>query len=150
VNIEMLTRRAVEYALGSIEDMQGPLIPFTFVLDANADLRERKLVLTRFASETLEEGLAAAQASIVPSADTSMYAIAWDGYATVDKVKYDAVLIETGESGKEDAAVHAQPYAATAVGLLRRTRKNRPVGPLLHVGSTRSRLAPEAQAAPPI
>jgi hypothetical protein len=144
VNIEMLTRRAVEHALGSIEDMQGPLISFTFVLDANLDLRERKLVLTRFALETLEEGLAAAQASIAPSPDTSMYAIAWDGYATVDKVKYDAVLVEVGESGKEHAAVYAQPYAATTVGLLRRSRKNRRVGPLLYVGSTPSRLVPAA------
>ena len=74
MNLALLTKRALESALKSIESAEGPLIPFTFVLDANPDLANRTLVQTRFAAEYLDQALSRAQASIAPSPNASMYA----------------------------------------------------------------------------
>ena len=67
MNLALLKKRALESALKSIEGAEGPLIPFTFVLDANPDLANRTLVQTRFAADYLDQALSRAQGSIAPS-----------------------------------------------------------------------------------
>jgi hypothetical protein len=144
MNLALLTKRALESALKSIESAEGPLIPFTFVLDANPDLANRTLVQTRFAAEYLDQALSRAQASIAPSPNASMYAIAWDGFATVEGRKWDAILVEVGEATERDGKVYAQRYEAKEKGLFSKKLRNVAVGEPLLVGAIPSRLWADA------
>lgn len=85
MDLASLSQKALEHGLGSVEDNLGPLIPFTLVVDeSNPDPTERRIVLTRFAAEYLEESLQQAQSSIVPAPGIARYAIARDGYVTAE------------------------------------------------------------------
>ena len=139
MDIKLLTERSIEHALRSIEGAEGPLIPFTFVLDANPP-RNRALVLTRYAVEHLEQGLQQAQQSIAPNPDLSMYAIVWDGFATVEGRKWDAILVEVGETGQPQGAIYAQCYEAKEQGFFSKKLRNVAVGKPQLVGSVASRL----------
>ena len=44
------------------------------------------------------------------SKDVQMYVITYEGYATVDGVKYDALMLEVGERGGGEGAVFGQRY----------------------------------------
>ena len=140
MDIKLLTDRAFEHALRSIESAEAPLIPFTFVLDANPDLRNRTLVQTRYATEYLDQGLQQAQHSIVPNPNASMYAIVWDGFATLDGKKWDAILVEVGEATAAKGAIHAQRYEAKEQGFFGKKLRNIAVGGPLLVGAVPSRL----------
>jgi hypothetical protein len=140
MDIKLLTDRAFEHALKSIEGAQAPLIPFTFVLDSNPDPRNRTLVQTRFATEYLEQGLQQAQRSVVPNPNASMYAIAWDGFATLDGKKWDAILVEVGENTAPKGAIYAQRYEAKEQGFFSKKLRNVAAGEPLLVGAVPSRL----------
>ena len=140
MDVSAIASRALEHGLNSIEDIDGPLTPFTLVVDANPDLRNRAMALTRHAAETLEECLASAQDSILPGADKTLYAIAWDGYVMVDGRKWDAILVEAGSAEASDGILMAQRYEGTTVGLFKKRRRNVAVGAPLHVGLVASRL----------
>jgi len=139
-----LINRALNHGLLSIEHAQEPLIPFTMLLDTNPDPRRRKLTLTRYVGEYLEEMLQAAQNSVAPSQNVSMYAIAWDGFITIDGRKWDAVLVEAGEAAAAEGVIMAQRYEVKETGLKRR---NVAVGSPLEAASVPSRLWGSAGAA---
>jgi hypothetical protein len=143
VDIKLLTDRAFEHALKSIEGAEGPLTAFTFVLDSNPDRRNRTLALTRYATEHLEQGLQQARQSIGPNPNASMYAIVWDGFATVDGRKWDAILVEVGENAPQ-GALYAQCYEAKERGFFSKKRRNVAVGKPLLVGAVPSRLWAQA------
>jgi len=140
MTLDDLVRKAAEHGVSSIESARGPLIPFTFILDANPDLRERTLKLTRHVSEELSVALQLAQLSITPDSNCSMYAIAWDGYVTFEGRKWDAVLIEAGESSAAEGAIFAQRYELKERGLFTKSRCNVAVGKPISMQSSRSRL----------
>lgn len=140
MDIPLLRERAFEHALRSIESATGPLIPFTFVLDANPDPAKRTLVQRRFAAEYLEQALQEARGSITPSLNASMYAIVWDGLATVDARKWDAIFVEVGEATVQEGAIYAQRYVLKEGRFLSKRRRNVAVGEPLRVGATHSRL----------
>ena len=135
-----LVGKAIDHGIGSIEDAQGPLIPFTLVLQDNPDPRERKLTLTRHVGEYLEEGLLAAQTSITPKSGSLMYALAWDGFVTIDGRKWDAILVEAGDSLNPDGIIFAQRYETRETGFFSKKRRNVTVGDPIKVRATASRL----------
>jgi len=140
MQMSAIALKALQHGLKSIEDIEGPLVPFTLVLDTNPDLANRTMTLTRHAGELLEDSLHAARDSIVPSKEKSMYAIAWDGFATIDGRKWDAVLVEAGNADEPEGVLMAQRYEAKMVGLFSKRHRNVAVGDPIHVGSTPSRL----------
>jgi hypothetical protein len=91
-----------------IDSVRGgePLTPFVVTVGGDG-----KRTLTRFATDRLEHSAARAQEFVAAlGADISMYAIALDGYFTVDGEKFDAILVEGGERGKPFALQFAQRY----------------------------------------
>lgn len=106
---------ALDHGIYSIQDGEGPLVPF--VISEQADSK-RKLdryvsVAKVGASEVmvLEESLAKARLAVsqLPS-DVTAYAIAHDGYITLQGTKYDAILVEASERGRKGAVIMAQRY----------------------------------------
>lgn len=77
--------------------------------------------------------------------NASMYAIVWDGYATLEGRKWDAILVEVGESIRPTGAIYAQRYEAKEQGIFSKKRRNVAVGKPQLVGSAPSRLCTEAQ-----
>jgi hypothetical protein len=69
-----------------------------------------------------------------------MYAIAWDGFATVEGRKWDAILVEVGEATQRNGKVYAQRYEAKEKGLFSKKLRNVAVGEPLLVGAIPSRL----------
>jgi len=93
---------ALDHGIDSVRE-GGPLIPF--VLAESAEGRD----LTRFASETLEEGHAQARRH-AGSSGADRVAVAYDGYLTVEGERSDAVFVEAQERGTEASVVFAQRY----------------------------------------
>ena len=121
---------AIDHATDSVRQ-GGPLIPFTVTVSNG----ERQL--RRFGAERLEDGLAQARRSVdQEKASLAAYAIAHDGYVTVQGERSDAVFVEAGEAGEEHAAVFGQRYRPK-----RRLKKFEAVGNVAHVGNEPNRLA---------
>lgn len=119
VEMNDLMFAALDHAVASIEEA-GPLVPFAMTINKGGDKK-----LTRFALELLEQGLEAAQAHIHGEKDNiKAYAIAWDGFITIEGNKWDCVLVEAGELGTEQGVLLAQRYEKK--GLFK--EKNLPVG----------------------
>lgn len=141
MNISDITKQAIQHAMSSIEDASGPLTPFTMLLDeTHPDPRESKLTLARQFADYLEEALHAAQSSISPGGVHSMYAIAWDGFVTLDERKWDAILVEVGTSASPEATILAQRYEAKETGFFNKKRRNVSVGAPHEIGTVLSRL----------
>jgi hypothetical protein len=101
--------------------------------------------LVRHTGEHLEDCLAQARASIDPALDgmahAAMYALAWDGYATIDGRRRDAILVEAGTADAAEASVVAQPYQTREAGRpLRRSRRAAAVGEPVLAATLTSRL----------
>lgn len=124
---------ALDHAVESIEE-SGPLIPFAMTINHDGHTN-----LNRFALEFLEQGLEAAHAFVHREKEIlKAYAIAWDGFVTIEDKKWDCILVEAGETGTEDGVLLAQRYERK--GLLK--KKNLPVGNPALVGRPASRLNP--------
>ena len=81
---------ALDHGINSIRG-GGPLIPFLITQG-----RERNLM--RFVTERLEYGVKKAQeAAASLDATINQYAIAYDGYLTIEGTKYDAILVEADD-----------------------------------------------------
>ena len=94
---------ALDHGVDSVRN-SGPLIPFLLTEGDKKDLQ-------RFVTERLEEGVARAQeAASSLDADTQAYAIAHDGYITVEGARYDAILVEAAERGSPTGFLFAQRY----------------------------------------
>jgi len=117
---------AIDHGFGSIESAGGPLIPLTLVVGASGEKK-----LTRFALERLEEGVEQAKASVNGSSDVRMYAIAWDGFVTLEGKKWDAILVEAGESINKSGVLFAQRYAPAKKGIFRKSKCERIGNPAL-------------------
>lgn len=93
---------ALDYGTGTVEE-GGSLIPFVISETAKG------LELTRFVSETLEEGRAQAKKH-VSSSEADRVAVVYDGYLTVEGERSDAVFVEAQERGTESSVIFAQRY----------------------------------------
>lgn len=97
---------ALDHGVDSIADGAGPLIPFVMIVTVEGEKR-----LQRFVTDQLEEGVEAARNYVEEEkSDTAIYAIAWDGYLTLDEQKCDAILVEAGERDRERGVLLAQRY----------------------------------------
>ena len=106
-DLNLLLLMAVNHATWLASD--GTFFPFV-VIESH-----RKRKLTVFDSQPYEHAVEVARKSILDLAKSNqtmpdMYAIAFDGFATVENVKSDAVIVEAGEKGKAEALVIAQRY----------------------------------------
>ncbi|MGB4075835.1 hypothetical protein [Pseudomonas sp.] len=119
VEMNDLMFAALDHAIASIENA-GPLVPFTMTISKAGDNK-----LTRFVLEMLEQGLEAAQAHIQNEKENlKTYAIAWDGFVTIEGKKWDSIFVEAGELGTEQGVILSQRYEKK--GLFK--RKNLPAG----------------------
>ncbi|WP_349956805.1 hypothetical protein [Rhizobium sp. ZPR3] len=125
---------AIDHGFTSIEDGGGPACS----VHNDCGLSGTKK-LTRFAMEKLEDGVEAAKNSVASTGAIAMYAIAWDGFVTLEGRKWDAICVEAGEAQAEFGALFCQRYTTEKKGLLRRTRSVRVGNPAL-IGRPRSRL----------
>src|SRR5689334_13899775 len=84
---------ALDHGIYSIQDREGPRI--AFVISEQADGKRK---LSRYMGDRLEQSVAQARAAVsqLPSGVTA-YAIAHDGYITIQGTKYDAILVEASE-----------------------------------------------------
>lgn len=120
---------ALDHGIESVRD-GGPLTPF---LVAEID-GERKL--ERFDADTLEEALGRAEtaADALPFS-AAAYAVAHDGFVTVEGERTDAILVEAAERASERALVFAQRYRPKKL-----LRKATPIGNAALVGDAPNRL----------
>ncbi|HEX3054236.1 MAG TPA: hypothetical protein VHP83_26510 [Aggregatilineaceae bacterium] len=98
---------AMDHGIQSVSG-GGPLTPFVM------SQTDEKPDLHRFAAETLEEGVSRALEFVATLPPTvKAYAVAFDGYITIDHEQFDAVIVEAGERGKEFSFTFAQRYMPT-------------------------------------
>ena len=96
---------ALDHGVDSVRASGGPLTPFIVVE------QDGKRELHRFATERLEDGQQRAReavAALPPSA--TAYALAYDGYVTVQGTKFDAILVEASERGRPTGVRMTQRY----------------------------------------
>jgi len=96
---------ALDHGIDSVRASGGPLIPFVvFEQEGTRELR-------RFVAERLEHSLQKAREDIAafPPSVTA-YAIAYDGFLTVQGTKFDAILVEASERGRPVGVRMAQRY----------------------------------------
>jgi hypothetical protein len=147
VDIDLLLSRAVEEGLARLRHSPEPICPYLMIYDdSHPDPRMRSLEVRRFVGDDLQASVEQARASVVPRPGRAMYAIGWDGYATVEGRRWDALLVEIGHRDRPEARVMAQRYELTAVGRFRRSHQNVPVGELLLAQTHTSRLWTEPDA----
>ena len=97
---------ALDHGYAMIQENGGPLTPFVMIQRTDGEKG-----IHRFATEMLEDGLDEARAYVARERTSiGMYAIAWDGYATVDGERTDAVLVEAGQRGEEQGVLVCQRY----------------------------------------
>src|SRR5262249_14591317 len=97
---------ALDHGVESVRAGGGPLIPFVIIE------QDGKRELHRFATDRLEHAQQRARDFIAAlPQNTGAYAMAYDGYITIEGVKFDAILVEASERGRPAAVRMAQRYA---------------------------------------
>ena len=118
---------AIDHAFGSIEDGGGPLIPFVMTIDKDGNKH-----MQRFVTKRLEEGLVHAQNYIDENQDKlEMFAIAWDGYITLDDKRTDALFVEAGDRNDSLGVTFCQRYQEVRKGFLQGKKCERIGNPAL-------------------
>lgn len=101
-----LTFAAIDIGVMSVRESGGPLIPFVLMVDGG------KRTMHRFAADRLEECLEQARAAVASAPESATaYALAYDGYITIDGQRSDAVMVEACERGEATGKLFAQRYA---------------------------------------
>ena len=97
--------------MDSLRHAGGPLIPFVLRAEGN------EVQLHRFPATTLEGGEKHARAyarQVGPN--TSVVALAYDGYLTIDGDRRDAIFVAVQAVGTGSSDLYAQPYEFRADG----------------------------------
>jgi hypothetical protein len=127
-----ITFLALDHGMGSITDGGGPLIPFALTENQNGER-----TLDRFVTERLEQGVERAKQFVDESKDAiDRYAVAWDGFITLEGKKWDAILVEAGDRFQETGYLMCQRYERK--GFIR--KRNVPVGNPALIGKPLSRI----------
>ncbi len=101
-----LAMAALDYGMANRQG-SDTLVPFV-VLESDGQLYSQ-----RFEAESDELAVIEAKAFLAKVTDsTSAYALAYDGYVTVEGAEFDAILIIAGERGDPNAFVFTQRYDA--------------------------------------
>ena len=121
---------ALDHGIESVKSSGCPLTPFVI-----SEGPERKL--DRFFVEQLQEAVAKAREFVDHAApEITFYAIAHDGYLTIQGEKFDAILVEGGERGTSKALLFAQRYEPKK-GLFSRFKT---IGNAVTIGETENRF----------
>jgi hypothetical protein len=100
---------ALDHGVESVRGSGGPLIPFVITE------QDGKRELHRYAAEMLEDCERQARDSVASLPDSvTAYAFAYDGFITVQGVKFDAILVEASERGRPAGVRMAQRYTSKA------------------------------------
>lgn len=100
--LQQLAILTLDHGIASATD--GPVIAFAVEED---DAGRRRL--TRFAADTLEEGLIHARAHLREST-AARIAVCFDGFVTLDEGRFDAVWVMAQERGDEHSQSFFQRY----------------------------------------
>lgn len=96
---------ALDHGVDSVRDSGGPLIPF--VITEQDGIRG----IQPFVTERLEDGPERAREAIAAlPVSVTAYALAYDGYITLDGTKFDAILVEASERNRPAGVRMAQRY----------------------------------------
>jgi hypothetical protein len=102
--------QALDHAVQSVANSNGPLIPFA-IMESAAGER----TLARFtAGRNPEEARQHARAHVAQAADCVKYAVAGDGNITENGQRVAVVMVEAGEQGGEHGFSFVQRFASTA------------------------------------
>ena len=97
---------ALNRAFRCIEGGEGMLVPFVMT-----DTQDDGRTLHRFVADSMEQSRERAYDWVgVAGPSVSRYAFAWDGYVTVDGIKWDAVFVEAGDRVLPHAMLLCQRY----------------------------------------
>jgi hypothetical protein len=103
-----LAMAALDYGMASRCDSPA-LVPFV-VMESDG-----QRYIQRFDAEPYEAAVAEAKAFLAKVSDsTSAYALAYDGFVTIEGTQFDAILVIAGERGDANAFVFTQRYDAAA------------------------------------
>jgi hypothetical protein len=101
-----LAMMALDYGMASRRD-SDTLVPFVLMES------DGQCYTQRFDAEPYETAVAEAKAFLAKVTDsTSAYALAYDGFVTIEGSKFDAILVIAGERGDSTAFVFTQRYDA--------------------------------------
>lgn len=91
--------KALDHGIDSIKDKES-LIPF--VMTENN--------LERFLGTTLEESLREAEKYLSSFKDGKMLALVYDGYVTIENLKYEAIFVKAFDTNQTEGILIAQRY----------------------------------------
>ena len=93
IKLNDLMFKALDHAVFSIKDNGEALIPFSLTEDSSG-----QRTLTRHVAERIEVGVEEGKKHIESSKDQiERYALAYDGYLTVDGLRWEALFVEAGD-----------------------------------------------------
>jgi hypothetical protein len=101
---DALVYGALEHATECLEGAtEGPLLPFAMIVDGGE--RSVRHFDAPGYEQTLDGALAFASAG-----DYDFWAVAWDGYMTVDGLRTEAVFVRAGGGSQEESLLFAWRY----------------------------------------
>jgi len=104
--VSALAMAALDYGMAGRCD-SPMLVPFV-VMESDG-----QRYIQRFEAETDEQAVDEAKAFLAKVTDsTSAYALAYDGFVTVEGTEFDAILVIAGERGDPNAFIFTQRYDA--------------------------------------
>lgn len=104
--VSALAMAALDYSMAGRCDSHT-LVPFVLMES------DGQRYIQRFAAETDEQAVGEAKAFLAKVSDsTSAYALAYDGFVTVDGTEFDAILVIAGERSGANAFIFTQRYDA--------------------------------------
>jgi hypothetical protein len=109
---------ALDHAADSVIASGGPLTPFSLIESRIHVESGKKGELTRFPTESLEEGIEHARDKVRRAEGVLLAAVAWDGYVTLEGERTDAVLVEASQARDQVSLILAQRYVESEGGRL--------------------------------
>jgi hypothetical protein len=100
---ERLVLTALDHATSCLAGDEGPLLPFAMIVD------EGERVVRHFVSKGYEQTLDGALA-FAGHGDYEFWAVAWDGYMTVEGRRTEAVFVRAGAEDHADSVLFALRY----------------------------------------
>lgn len=98
--------QALDHAVASIADSGGPLVSF-LIVEGSDGMKK----LARCVTERLEEGESRVKQMVREARATAVrYAVAWDGFATIEGKRWDALFIEAGDKVAPTGVLLCQRY----------------------------------------
>ncbi len=96
---------ALDYAMKALL-AADPLVPFAI------SWRGENTTIERYMLSAYDDSIELAMSNVSDAAATiDAYAIVWTGYVDADGKRTEAVIVEAGEMGSDDAVHLAQPYS---------------------------------------